>query len=1165
MFSLAPCDVLGKPYPKSVHIVCIALKDSRRDSINMRHFKTLALHSSATLALLGALSFTAQAQVSVTADTSEQIRTSTAGDGGVADDVTVDEDVTVTIDSARSGLVVDSDNSLTLIGNVNGDDINGATGVELFGNNSGSYTQSGNISLEEDFTAENTDDDGFIDGPFAVGEGRTGILISGADPFEGNVELAAGSVISVEGNDSFGINLSNTPMTRNGLTGDLTTAGQIAVLGDRSTGVNIASGVTGDVTNSGTVAVRGADSQAFVISGDILDGGFSSSGVLSASGFRFDTRLAFVEDENISGRESLTAEDLQQAGSALNISGNIAGGVFLNQTFVPAVDADGAEILDEEGNPTDSGIVATSSAISQFGSAPAVLIAGDGTPITLGLVTDITDPDAEGFDGALQFGFINQGTITSSGVFDDVDATTVSFSNVTIDGGVSNSGNLGASTFRGAIDSDLADGEAVARVLVFGNQAMADQINNSGVIIAAVSESADQIFFDRENIIAPRDLLAVSVDIGAGASIPEIINSGQIQANLTGREGTAIAIRDTSGTVTSLNNTGFISANATTSDILDLEETDFNLVAVDFSGSTNSIEINQSQNPDSANIPFITGDILLGSGDDTITASSGGILGDIDFGGGSDTLTLSGNTAFAGAIRNTDGLSLSVTDGASFGLATDEDVQIADASFDGTSVFRPLINGATGDASALVSENNITFESGASITPVFESILGSPTTSFTLASAGDLTIGDLAALGGTSSSFLFDTNLEFNPSTDPTVQDTLVVTIDLRDPTASIEDGGLGLDSVQAAAFGTVVDGELQNGAVLQTLGANSELGDAFTNIAEADDFYAAYNQLLPEFSGAAKQFVLANVDGAVGSVSSHLESARRSPDQTGGAWLQEFFYFADRELAGRSEQYRGDGFGFTGGLDTAFGPFHAVGVNLGFASTEVEDVIGVDEPLNVTTYQAGAYAGLEKNGLSVDLYGGGGISNFEQTRFVSVGDFFGRTEGEWDGVHANGSLRAGYDVAINDKYWVRPSLSLDYLYLKEDGFTETGTDGIRISVEDRTSETAAATALLNFGAHFQGKRTWIRPSVRVGYRNEFLSDPVETAFRFQGLTDSSGGVFDSEIARLRAFAFPDEGILLGFTVAAGSKYSSIGFDFDSDIRDGFIRHTGRIVIRLLF
>ncbi len=522
-------------------------------------------------------------------------------------------------------------------------------------------------------------------------------------------------------------------------------------------------------------------------------------------------------------------------------------------------------------------------------------------------------------------------------------------------------------------------------------------------------------------------------------------------------------------------------------------------------------------------------------------------------------MSLSGGTIFTGEVRNTDSLALSVTEGSTLALGSADEIQVSEALIDSTSIFRPVINGQTGEASTLTSTGDITFEAGAAINPILESIIGTDTLTYTLANAGNLTIGDLASLSAGDSPFLYSTTVGLS---DP---NTLVVTLDLRDPTASVANGGLGLDAVQAAAFGGVVDGVFQDGPVLEALTATTDLGNAFSNITEANEFYAAYNQILPEFSGAAKQFVLANVDGAVGAVGSHLDAARRSPDKPGGAWLQEFFYFADRELAGLSEQYRGEGFGFSGGLDTEFGPFHAVGVSLGFASTEVEDVIGQDEPLNVSTYQLGTYAGFESNGFNIDIYGGGGISDFEQNRRVSVGDFFGTAQGEWQGLHANAAVRAGYEMAISEKFWARPSVSLDYLYLNEYGRTETGTEGVRLRVDGRRSETAAATAMLDFGANFQGKRTWIRPSIRVGYRNEFISDPTETAFRFQGLSDANGNLFDSELARLRSFAFPDEGILLGFTVAAGSEYSAIGFDFDSDIRDGFIRHTGRIVIRLLF
>lgn len=1123
----------------------------------MRHFKTFALRSSAALALLGALSFSAQAQTSVSNDTSSQIRTSTAGDGGVADDVTVDAGVTVTVDDERSGVILDSDNDLTLDGTVRSDDIDNVTGVELQGGTDRNYTQNGSIQIVEDFTPANTDDDPFQDGGFAMGEGRTGILISGASPFQGNIELAASSSITVEGNDSFGVNLANTPMMTEGLTGNLMTNGQISVVGDRSTGVNIASNVTGNVSNAGSITMRGTDTQAYAISGDI-NGGFVTSGSFDVSGYRFTERPGFGGDSAASGREDLSAEDLQQAGSALNISGNISQGVLLDRTFVQAVDADGVGAVNDEGEPIF--VPSLTSQILQRGSAPAVLINGDGQQIAIGLVAQITDPTDADFDSSLQYGFINQGSVAANGVFDDVNATAASFSNVTIEGGISNSGSLTANTFRGANPTTLTSGDGIARVLVLGNQAIADEINNSGAIIATVNEAADEIYFDRENIIAPRSLLAIAVDIGEGASVQELVNSGVISSVMVGREGTAIAIRDASGTVSRIDNTGVISTLAgLPAQALGLEATEFNLVAIDFSASTIDVEINQSQNSDSTNAPLIRGDILLGSGNDSLVASAGAIVGDVDFGGGADTLTLSDGASFFGGIENSDDLDLSVTGGSTLALGSANTISVSNARIDSTSVYRPVINGATGNATTLTSTGDIVFEAGAAINPILESIIGTTTFDYTLASAANLTIGDLASLGAGESPFLYSTSLSLS---DP---NTLVVTLDLRDPTTSLENGGLGLDSVQAAAFGSIVDGAFQSGPVLQALSASSELGNAFSNITEAGEFYAAYNQILPEFAGAAKQFVLANVDGAVGAVGSHLDTARRSPDKPGGAWLQEFFYFADRDLAGLSEQYRGEGFGFSGGLDTALGPFHAVGITGGFASTEVEDVIGGDEPLLVRTYQAGVYAGFEKSGFNIDVYGGGGISDFEQKRRVTVGNYFGSAEGEWEGSHANASLRAGYEVALSDKYWARPSLSLDYLYLNEYGHTETGDSGVRLRVDGRRSETAAATAMLDVGAKFMGKRTWIRPSLRVGYRNEFMSDPVETAFRFQGLTDTEGNLFDSELARLRAFAFPDEGILLGFTVAAGSQYSSIGFDFDSDIRDGFIRHTGRVVVRLLF
>ena len=204
------------------------------------------MHTGAITALTLALSTNALAQTSditIEEDQTQTVRTSTAGDGDTPADVTIgstdNPNPTITLTTAGPAVILDSSNNLTNGGIIAIDDVDNATGVELQGGADRSYTQTGAINIIEDFTPTNTDDDVFIDGGVAEGTGRTGILISGASPFAGDINLTNTSVTTVEGNDSFGINLANTPMMMDGLTGNLTTEGLINVTGDNSTGINL--------------------------------------------------------------------------------------------------------------------------------------------------------------------------------------------------------------------------------------------------------------------------------------------------------------------------------------------------------------------------------------------------------------------------------------------------------------------------------------------------------------------------------------------------------------------------------------------------------------------------------------------------------------------------------------------------------------------------------------------------------------------------------------------------------------------------------------------------------------------------------------------------------------------------------------------------------------
>ncbi len=170
------------------------------------------------------------------------------------------------------------------------------------------------------------------------------------------------------------------------------------------------------------------------------------------------------------------------------------------------------------------------------------------------------------------------------------------------------------------------------------------------------------------------------------------------------------------------------------------------------------------------------------------------------------------------------------------------------------------------------------------------------------------------------------------------------------------------------------------------------------------------------------------------------------------------------------------------------------------------------------------------------------------------VGDQVRRMLGEWKGHHGAASARLAYDIRTR-RLFARPAVSVDYLRIDEEPYREVGALGLR--VEERSSELFSTTASLTVGGRFGNEqRTWWSPRLRVGYRYENLGHAPLTTAQFL-----SGG--DPFV--LRADDLPEAGALVGFTFAAGSRYSSFALDYDADVRDGFVRHGLRVAFRFVF
>ncbi|MGE3303337.1 MAG: autotransporter domain-containing protein [Hyphomonadaceae bacterium] len=552
----------------------------------------------AALAPLAAMG-RAQAQTTISDARTVPFSTSTAGD------ISIQSTGSITLTSPGAAVTVDSSNTVTNSGAIQFNNVSNAIGIHALGGVTSAISNANAITLLEDYVATDSDGDGDLDGAFASGGNRFGILLDGAGTFTG--DIASSGAITVEGSDSGGIVLQSP------LAGSLSTSGAIAVVGDRGYGVRVQAPVSGAVSIMGSTIATGQNSVGISIEAPVT-GQLHLQNSVTATGYRYVAR------PSAAAIAKLDADDLLQGGGGVSVQANIGGGVLLD---APPADAD-PNNADEDGDGlTDSG--EPTAAIVAYGGAPALRVGQAASPsITLGIVA-AGDP----------YGLVNRGAVTASGVYDGVAAQALRIDNALVTGGMRNAGSISSQSFN-----------ADATALGLGSGANLATLLNTGSITATMTgDGAGAV-------------RALSVE--AGASLASITNSGAISGVVNGEDADITVIRDLSNTLHLIENSGTITArHVATDDVTDADDADTDIanevirgkaVAIDFSGQTTASTIRQTGTSSS-----ITGDILFGSGADLLDVQGGAVTGALAFGAGADSLSISGGATVTGAVSDSDG------------------------------------------------------------------------------------------------------------------------------------------------------------------------------------------------------------------------------------------------------------------------------------------------------------------------------------------------------------------------------------------------------------------------------------------------------------------------------------------------------------------------------
>lgn len=949
------------------------------------------------------------------------VNTATANNGA-ADDVVIDEDAKVTVASGTA-LTLGSNNDLTVDGQVRATATSGGTAVLIEAGRTGDFELSGILDLYQDADPDETEL-----GP-VLGSDNTGIEVSGAGVFTGDITLKDGSVIAVGGDDSFGINILSA------VTGDLSLGGSVQVVGQNAVAVNLAAPLTGDLTveESGIIGASGENARAVAI-GAAVTGSFWNNGSIQVNGQE-------------PGEDYTNVDPIPLADFAVGIGASIGGG-FQNGGLIGDADQNLAASI-------------------QSSFAPyAVLI----SPSLAGVAADIvlTAPNVAN-NG---FGFINLGRISASpgNEGDDIIGVRVEGSGgftTFIEGGLYNLGSIAA--FGGGAD---------ATAISFGNGASTPKIDNDGTIQATAS-----------NDVA---VTGIGVLLEAGSNVAVLENSGTINANAIAEFAEAVGIRDMTGLLTTITNTGTISAVIAAQPEGDLDDSS-RAIAIDVSAATSAVTVTSADT--------IRGDILFGSGDDNLSILAytddpdndqdddkvSTIAGELDFGLGANIFTIGGGGTFAGGTDFDGTLTINVNDG--LALATTGSQILASTLATGAAgTLGVEINTETDGATPfVVVDGTLSFASGANLSLILTQFVG-VAGNYLIAEAGTITIADgIAALTADNAPWIYDATFAFNDG----ATDSITANIDLKSATE------LGLNAQQALLYDAVLEIMSEDGNVLD---------DLLAPIETQEEFLAAFDTLLPDTSLGSLRSTLATTNARSDALSARStvgEVRRRNRRNENGAWTQYFGGMVTVDETAEGQAIDGQIAGQIFGFDTELFEHAPVGVFLAASGSEFDNPLIGGEGLTTTNVSAGVYATVAVGPVFAQAMAAYGYTTFTGTRVIATTTSTAELESEWSGTQFDTELRIGAEIMIGDVRIV-PVIGYSYVSISEDGRRENGGgvgyDLIYVPLDADVSS-AFAEVTVSYDAKLRNSLIF-RPELWGGVREIIDGADQEVVAQFSGGTE---------------------------------------------------------------
>lgn len=500
--------------------------------------------------------------------------------------------------------------------------------------------------------------------------------------------------------------------------------------------------------------------------------------------------------------------------------------------------------------------------------------------------------------------------------------------------------------------------------------------------------------------------------------------------------------------------------------------------------------------------------VQTGSGNDTVTVQGGRIAGDIDLGAGTDSLTVTG----ADDARLT--FTLNRDTAASARIANVETVSMADRTTLAVQVAgdKPIRNNESFlivDAAALtVDAEKLTIQNDSAV-PMVTFAAQQVGNSLSLVAARDATF--YARNGGNTSL--------------GTVLDGLVDTAtgDMASVLAALDRSG---DADNARRLEPTVDG----GAIQ----AGYETDDQFTR--------AIVGRIDQALTGRPSGPGTGDASAGGGA-------------EGNGVWAQASGAYLHQGARGASGGTVTDLKGGTFGYDRPLGGYGMMGFGGMVARSRVR---GLDSGAKTDAdhYEGGLYCSLFRGAYHLGAILSYAHHRYDASRAIGFGTISRTAMGDYAGRHYSGYMEGGYTLR-HDGYLLQPILSLHYLRMHLNGYTERGADALNLTVEDQTYNRFQTGLGVRISRPIRAGNVRIIPEIHAKWLYDFIGDRQEAVAQMAG----GGASFTT-----RGFDPPQSGYSVGAKIAwMTTDRMAMILNYDFGMKEDFYSHGASLQLRYLF